>query len=240
MSGLTNAVPTPWAGEIYETNPRRPLGSGHRALGRALIVLLASSAGLSVLKVMLDLYGMSLFSRWEADPESIVVADGESFDLLDAGLVGLNMLVMLATCIVTMTWLYQAYGSREADPAHLPFKRWWTIGGWLIPFICLVRPFQLIRDLHRATASAQPEGQPDASVKCPTRFRWWWACWLIGNWLSNSAFMYAKDEPSVSELRTAVSQDLVIEVIMIAAALLFIGVVRSISSNLWRRANAWS
>jgi hypothetical protein len=121
--------------ELYLPH-RRSLGPGHRALGRALTVLLASCVGLSVLKVVLDLYGLSLSNRWETNPENIVVADGRNYDLLDLGLLGLQLLVMLATRVVTVTWLSQAYGSREADPALLPFKRWWTIGGWLIPVIC--------------------------------------------------------------------------------------------------------
>jgi hypothetical protein len=235
MSLTPAAAPLPWQRERDPADQRPPLGSGHRTLGGALIFLLAGCVGVSVLKVMLDLYGITLFSRWTADPSSIVVADGEAFDLLDLGLVGLELLLLLATAIATMTWLYQAYGSREADPALLPHARWWTIGGWLIPVISLVRPFQLMRNLYRATASAEPPEQPAASVRYPARFRW--ACWLVGNLLTSIAVRLAPDDPDFGELRTAVSLDLVIEMIMIAAAVLFVAVLRSITSNLWRRAN---
>ena len=228
---------TPGQCESHPADQRPPLGSGHRTLGRALTVLLAGCVGVSVLKVMLDLYGITLFSRWEANPANIVVTESESFDLWYLGLVGLGLFLMLVTGVATMTWLYQAYGSREADPALLPHARWWTIGGWLIPIIWLVRPFELMRNLYRATAGERPQEQPAARVKYPVRFRWWWACWLVGNLLSYIALSLAPDDPDFGELRTAVSLDLVIEVIMIAAAVLFAGVLRSITTNLWRRNN---
>jgi Domain of unknown function (DUF4328) len=241
MSGRSNADPIPWVGENCPTNQRPPLGSGHRALGHALTVLLAGCVGLGTLTVMLDLYGIRMFIRWEADPSNIVAADGLSFDLMSAGLAGLQVLLLLATGIATMTWLYQAYGSREADPALLPFERWWTIGGWLIPVIWFVRPFELVRDLYRATASTQPPDRHVANVTCPARIRWWWAFWLMGNLLSNIAFMSAMSAPNNPDAgweRTAVTLNLVIAVTMIVAAVLFIGVLRSITSNLWRCANA--
>ena len=52
------------------------------------------------------------------------------------------------------------------------------------------------------------------------------------------AFGFAADDPDFGQLRAAVSLDLVIESVMIAAAVLFIGILRSITSNLWRRENA--
>jgi hypothetical protein len=101
-----------------------------------------------------------------------------------------------------------------------------------------VRPFQLIRDLYWATVSLQPLERPDASEECPARFGFWWVCFLLGNILSNIAAQIAWNDPDAARLRTSLIVDLVAEVISIAAAVSFIGVLRSITSNLWRRANA--
>ena len=241
MSGEWTPGPR-WVGVIDPTSQRPPLRPGHRALGRALTFLLVACVLVSVLKVLMDLYGIALFTRWLTDPSSVVIGDGESYDVIDVGLVALQLLLMLATGLATMTWLYQAYGSREADPALLPLKRWWTIGGWLIPVACLVRPFQLMRDLYRASAGVQPHEPPDARGKYPKGFLRWWGCFLLGlgatTW--NVAARYVLALPDVAQLRIAVSLDLVAQVLMIAAAVLFIGVVSSITSNLWRRASSGS
>jgi len=239
MSETSNAAPTNWQREVQVPSPQRPtLGSGHRALGRALIVLLAGCVGVSALKVMLDLYGLILFNRWEADPSTIRIADGDYFDTMHLVLIGLWGLAVLATGVCTMTWLYQAYGSREADPDALTRKRWWTIGGWLIPFISLVRPFQLLRDLYGATTDPNPEMRPDRrrTLEYPRRLRWWWATFVLGNMLANVAARPVADDAGLGHLKTAVSLDMISQAILIAAAVLFIGVLSSITSNLRRRA----
>jgi hypothetical protein len=43
-------------------------------LGRALTVLLAGCAGVSGLKVLLDLYGVLLVNSWKADPSNILAS----------------------------------------------------------------------------------------------------------------------------------------------------------------------
>ena len=239
MTATSNAAPTNWQREVETPPVQRPsLGSGHWALGRALTVLLTGSAGVSGLKAMLDLYGVVLINGWRADPSSIVVSDGRHFDALTQLFAILSLLLLIVTGIATMTWLYQAYGSREADRALLRYRRWWTIGGWLIPIASLVRPFQLMRDLYRATSGAQPQELSEPGVKDPSRFRWWWACWLISNLLSNITFRLLLGNPGLGPLQTALSLDVFSQVLQIAAAVLFMGVLNSITRNLRRRARA--
>jgi hypothetical protein len=229
--------PDSWAREIPSPAERPFLGPGHRTLGRALTILLAACVGIALLRILLDVYGMVLFNSWKADPANIVVADGEHFDTIDVMLAGLRTFVAIITGVCTMTWLYQAYGSREADPDLLTYQRWWTIGGWLIPFISLVRPFQLMRDLYRATTSSQPQEQPRVRVKCPERFGWWWGCFLFGGFLSEFAAQMVRKGADFGQIQTALSLNLIGQVSLIAAAVLFIGVLSSITRNVSARAS---
>jgi heme/copper-type cytochrome/quinol oxidase subunit 2 len=237
MNEIPTAATSSRQGEILPTAQRPRLGPAHFRLGRALTILLASCVGVGALSALLDVYFIGLLSRWQADPARIVVADAELFDTMSLVLLVLTLLVVGTTGIATVTWLYQAYGSREADPALLPHKRWWTIGGWLIPFINLVRPFQLMRNLYRATTSPPSSEQHDPHVAYPACFAWWWACLLLASILTNMADRLMTGDPDLGQLRTAVSLDLISQVILIAAAVLFIRVLRSITTNLWRRAN---
>jgi hypothetical protein len=221
--------------------PRRPpLGPGHFKLGRALTILLACCIGASALGVLLDTYGIGLISTLQADPSTFADSDGAYFDTMTVVLTGLSGLLQIATGIVTMTWLYQAYGSREADPSLLPHARWWTIGGWLIPFISLVRPFQIMRDLYLATTSPPSAEKGMSPVVVPSSFPWWWACYLVGNTLTTVASRLTGGEGdggSLGELQTSVILDLAGQAVLIGAAVLFIGILRSITLNLWRKAS---
>ena len=213
-----------------------PLGPDHRQLGRSLTFLVAACAAVSLLRALLNLYGVWMLNGWSADPSSIIATDGQNFDTVDGLLSELQGLVLLAAAVATLIWLYQAYGSREADPTLLTYRRWWTIGGWLVPFVNLIRPYQLFRDLYLATAGTPATEQPGAPVRCPNRFGWWWLCLVVGNLLSTIADRMTTDHSSLAQIQAALGLVVVSELILIAADVLFIGILRLITSNLWRRA----
>jgi hypothetical protein len=234
MTDTSNATRTMFQREVEIVRERPRLGSGHRRLGRALNVLLAGCAAVSVLRLMLDLYGMVLFKGWQNDPSGIIPADGRNFDTVDQAFSGLWLLAVLATSICAVTWLFRAYGSREADPDLLTFRRWWVIGAWLIPIISLVRPFQLFRDLYAAT-SAPPPDRGDTRVTCPVHFRWWWGCFMLGNLLANIAFSLLRGDPGFGRIQASLTVDVFSQLSLVAAAVFFAGVLRSVTSNLWDR-----
>jgi hypothetical protein len=220
---------------------RPALGPGHFRLGRALNILLACCIGVSALGILLDAYGIGLVANLQSDPSMVADSDAASFDTMTLVLTGLGFLAMTSTGIVTMTWLYQAYGSREADPSFLPHARWWTIGGWLIPFISLVRPFQIMRDLYLATTSPPSSEKAMSPVVVPASFGWWWACYLLGNALTTGASKLTGgqgDAGGLGQLQASVILDLAGQMVLIGAAVLFIRILRSITLSLWRRASA--
>jgi hypothetical protein len=240
-TAATFSSPPPMPPALQPPPRRPPLGPGHFKLGRALTILLACSIGAAALGVLLDAYGIGLVSTLRADPSTVADADAAYYDTMTLVLSGLNFLLLTATGIVTMTWLYQAYGSREADPSLLPHARWWTIGGWLIPFISLVRPFQIMRDLYLATTSPPSAEEGMSPVVVPSSFGWWWACYLLGNALTTVASRLTGgegDAGSLGQLQASVILDLAGQAVLIGAAVLFIRILRSITLNLWRRASA--
>ena len=74
-------------------------------------------------------------------------------------------------------------------------------------------------------------------MRCPNRFGWWWLCLVAGNLLSSIADRMTTDHSGLAQIQAATSLVVVSELILIAAAILFIGVLRLITSNLWHRAH---
>ncbi len=228
-------APAPWTAPPLVA-PRLPLGADHRQLGRSLTFLLAACAAVSLLRALLNLYGVWMLNGWRTDPSRIIASDGANFDRVDSLLSTLWLLVMLGAAVATLIWLYQAYGSREADPALLTYQRWWTIGGWLVPVVSVWRPYQLLRDLYLATAGAPAPDRPGARARCPNSFRWWWLCFLTGNVLARVSGRMITDGSSLAQIEGKLAVVVVSQLLLIAAAVLFIGMIRLISSNLWHRA----
>jgi Domain of unknown function (DUF4328) len=92
-----------------------------------------------------------------------------------AGLVRIYLVVGAATSIVFLAWL-----SRTVDNAPTigagrpPVTPLWSIAWWFIPLANLVRPYQIVRDLHDRM-----------SIGTSTGGGWivlaWWMAFLLGN-----------------------------------------------------------
>ncbi|MGH3334102.1 MAG: DUF4328 domain-containing protein [Nocardioidaceae bacterium] len=79
------------------------------------------------------------------------------------------VLAGIAAYVVNCLWLWRARQNAETISAS-PHKRssGWVWGGWLVPVVSLWFPFQIVRDVRKATW-----GRAGALVG------WWWAVWLV-------------------------------------------------------------
>jgi hypothetical protein len=100
---------------------------------------------------------------------------------------------------------------------------------WLIPFANFVKPFQSVRELWKASSG------DDAWERLPTWpvIGWWWACW-IASALVASAFGFFlglsdhRDPVRIESLITSRRVGLLIDLVVIVAAILAIAIVRSV------------
>lgn len=177
---------------------RTELGTGFAVLGRFLAGLLALDALVGVVGVGLAFWSSSVIGRWLADIEAVDPAEAQRHDdvYLATGVV--SALLVLASAVLFVVWLRRAYGSNRVDPAALRFGAGWTIGAWFVPFLNLVRPFGLVRDLGR--------GLGDRAAGAG--LRWlvpaWWAAWLgmnLVNSVSSTLSRRSDDLAPVESLR---------------------------------------
>lgn len=126
-----------------------------------------------------------------APTSTIDLGDGDSLNV-GLGLIGLTAIIRIPIFILTviffLIWLHRAYSNLPALKAqHLEFSPGWAVGWWFIPFANLVKPFQAMRELYN---ESDPDFDPNlgflsSSSGAPVSMVFWWACWIIGNILSN-------------------------------------------------------
>ena len=92
---------------------------------------------------------------------------------------GLAMIAVLAGFVTGSLWLHRARTNADALEPRGPHARraGWAWGGWVTPVVALWFPFQVVRDVRRATAPLQ-------SVAL---IGFWWSLFLateIGLWYS--------------------------------------------------------
>lgn len=132
--------------------------------------------------------------------------------------------------VLFITWLYQARRSDAMNPAELHHTSGWAIGGWFVPFLNLVRPYQMVQDVNRASTS---RGGDHPVVLA------WWLAFLAANVVERVASAMAPtdataDSDVADALASSANAEWVAQILGIIAAMLAIVVVRRIAGAVRR------
>jgi hypothetical protein len=200
----------------------RPL----EGLGRALeIVLWIGIVGdlANILATFLEMQVLERYRRGEA------ISDAEIGRALDrSGFVGLVILVVfLVSGILWLVWQHRGHANLYAAGVdRLRITPGWAVGWWFVPFANLVKPFQSVRELWKAS-----DGSPQWwETKTSPVIGWWWAGYLVFNILDGVASAYFADESvTVDSLITGDKVSIAGDIGSIATAILAIWIVRSVS-----------
>jgi hypothetical protein len=135
--------------------------------------------------------------------------------------------VALAAYIASGLWLYKSRVSAQgANPSFVHERsKVWAWLGWAVPVVNLWFPYQVVRDVRRAT-SPQPV----------TGIGWWWAAWLVSYHVGEVA---DRTSSRTSASQTELASNLVVplevtsSIGMIVALVFWIRIVREVTS--WQR-----
>jgi len=159
-----------------------------QALGLAVVALLALLLLLELASVVSSLFQIELLTRMQVGDFTMDEADAND---IRQGCIGLVWLAgFVVTAIVFIIWNHRAYKNVDAIGGGRSMGPGWAIGGWFVPFLNLVRPFQVMRECW---AAAVADDEPVVAVSAPWWMSMWWALWIINNILGNIVFRF--EEP---------------------------------------------
>lgn len=156
--------------------------------------------------------------------ESEIQAHDELYGLIGA----FQSIAYFITAIAFVMWFFRARDNLPRLGAkHLKYGPGWTVGGWFVPFLNLIRPFQVASEIWREStrvwarrAGDDPRRPGDALVGL------WWLLFLTMNALSMFALRITMDAEGISRLITATRIMVAAEV---AAVLCAIAAIRMIT-----------
>jgi hypothetical protein len=168
-----------------------------------------------------------------AFPASAAIKESTSddvFDEVEVILYGLGAFVLIpigiASYVVTCLWLGKC--RKNADLFAPDYKQdrdsVWVWLGWLIPIVSLWFPYQVVRDVRRASIQLRAESA--------TIVWWWvaWLVWLVGSRIAGNLFPDDLDKSGANGLAQAIP---VVETIngvaILVALVLWIRLVREIT-----------
>ena len=162
-------------------------------------------------------------------PESVL----EDHDALYGMIGGFQALLYLGTAIPFIMWLRRAHQNLPALGARkLKYSPGWAVGGWFAPFLNLVRPYQVVREVwveSESAGSAPGEATPASPSHAPVGL--WWFLFLAMNVVAQlSARMMLAAETN-SAMTTATWVTIVADGIGVLSAIAAVSVVRRIQAN---------
>lgn len=165
--------------------------------------------------------------------EAVLGEGGEGVslaELLIGGLLLLRAPVYIATIVAWLLWQHRAHSNlRPLGAGWLEFSPGWAVGYFFIPFVNLVRPYQVVRELWRESQPADAGGgiaglSFTVATGAPL-VGWWWGFWLASNVLAN---VYGRLADAPNMQMPAALVGLISHSVSIVAAALAILLVRTI------------
>ncbi len=158
-----------------------PFASGHLR-AQWTIGLFVATIIVALLTIMVNVLFL-FFLNSRATP---ITLDQETLlETAQSGVAFLDLGVSVLTGILFLVWLHRVYQNLPVLGAkQLRFTPGSAIGWWFIPFINLVRPYQIVQEAWKASDPNIDLTDPYAWHKAPGSplIGWWWGSFLFMSW----------------------------------------------------------
>ncbi|MFN8189481.1 MAG: DUF4328 domain-containing protein [Nocardioidaceae bacterium] len=209
---------------------RPPLGQGWFLLGRSLQFFFVGVILLNAL-TMWWAQRMTTFAHdIEDHPARVTMTRATELDRLGSVVSLSGIAAVLVVGVLFITWLFLAHRSDAMNPAELHHASGWAIGGWFVPFLNLVRPYQMVQEVQRAS---RPGGTNHPLVLA------WWLTFLTTYFAERIASASlptdaTADADVAAAMANAVTVEWYAQILGIVAAVLAILVVRRVAGAVRR------
>ena len=162
-----------------------------------------------------------------------LLASGRGTDEIDDTPLGMaynllaviELIVMVAACVLFVRWLRRAYWNLHALGRRLEHSEGWAAGAWFVPFLNMVRPYSIVREVWRQTQLVALE-----QVTPHGLLRAWWLLFISHSIISNITSQMVRHATTIEQLQSAIWGNAVTALLMLGTAVLTIQVVRRIAS----------
>lgn len=231
----------------------KPFVSGH-PLAKWIIFLIVVDIVLAVVAIPTTYYHIELLSKTIAgeittEAEIFAVSWWEEFmglerqtitEDLSGGrlqviitiLYMLKFITIAALLIISLMWLYRVHKNLPAlGVSDLRFSPGWAVASWLIPIVNFYLPYQVVKEIWKAS---DPSVNPSSNLswqKTPTSLilGWWWGFWLTSA-LAGQASMFLSKK-TLGDVYTMSWVLLASDILIIVADIFLILIVRTIDAR---------
>jgi hypothetical protein len=198
-------------------NPLKNNAQRARAVSIIFIIMLVINVA-SIISNFMQLNLLKSLMAGNADTEA-----ANANDIRVSALAIANLVVLVCGAIFFILWFRRAYNNlHSTQQVNLLYTEGWAAGAWFVPFLNLVRPYQIMDEIWNKTQEATKNL---LSFKNSSLVGWWWAIYLISKITSNIANRIFDDNSSYESLTSLTYAQIIsniVEIISIVLALVMI------------------
>jgi len=185
-----------------------------------LKTMLWISLGVVVLSLLSDLMQMNLLSAGYFSQ-----AEAESNDIRQRIIGVLYLVAFIITGVTFLKWIYRANSNCHGFGVQgMKFTPGWSIGYYFIPILNFFKPYQAMKEIWKVSEN------PDdwQNKKGSSLLGWWWALWLLSNFMSHIAFRMTMQANSIASLQDSTTLSMIAGIVDIPSYLVAISLVSAI------------
>jgi len=215
-----------------EVERRSPFASGH-SRAQWVMVLLSIVILVDVLAVIFDFSQIQLLSRVQA---GIPVTEAEAIanDSRQAIMGFVYLVAFIVTGIAFCFWIHSSHRNLPALGARgLKYSPAWAVGGFFVPVLNLFRPYQVTKEIWKASDPNVGPGSGLDWQDAPTSplIGWWWVIFIVSSFAGYFLLRMALSAETISDFMSLSVVTLVMDSVDILAAILAIILVRTIDQR---------
>lgn len=115
-----------------------------------------------------------------------------------------SLVIRVVAIVIFIMWFRRAYYNlHKAGLDYLSFSEGWAAGSWFVPFLNLVRPFQIMREIWEEMPMVIRKVKPDYPLNNSAVIAIWWLTFLLGSTAASIAQRIFNRADSVDMLLNA-------------------------------------
>lgn len=118
------------------------------------------------------------------------------------------LIAFIISAFTFIQWFRRAYFNLHLKAELLSYTEGWAAGGWFVPFLNLVRPYRIMKELHEETNQLIDQKGMDTKnhlmiINC------WWTLWILSNVVGNITSKMYPNPQTIDDYLNATVVDMV-------------------------------
>jgi hypothetical protein len=212
---------------LYLTNQNLFMLKDNSQRAKNIIILFWVLFGITIISIVSTFMEYSLLKRIIEGNFTLEEADANDTRQRLIGIV--EIIIHILVIVYFIMWFRRAYYNLHALGCYVRYSEGWAAGGWFVPFLNLVRPFEIMKDIWNRTQERAQLGMENTRVESSAIVGVWWFLWLATNIASNIIFrLRLTGDPDAGELMSLDKAAMIIDAFSLVNIVIIVIIIKKI------------